>query len=126
VNIQEAIQQAIYAAMTQPACVPHLPTGWFARADTALRHDHPLAMTLVALELVDAHAGYSASWDRWRWLDDLRKATAPAQAERRSHNGLSVWHPCSTSKPSSAGQCSEASGAVFRLGPHGSSNRSHV
>lgn len=89
-NICEAVGNAVKTAKAQPACVPHLPEGWFGRADQALVHAHPQALELVALELVDAHVGCRASWDHWPWLSDLRDATAEAQARRLGHERLAT------------------------------------
>lgn len=81
-HISDAVRDAIASAQDQRATVPELPVDWVERAGMALEAEHNQVVMDLAVELVEAHSGYKASWDHWPWLDSLREATRVERALR--------------------------------------------
>lgn len=77
-----ALADAVRTAEAQPATVPALPNGWLTAARQALAMADRLAIETSALEIIDAHTGYSASWESRPWLADLRMAANEPYARR--------------------------------------------
>ncbi|WP_058144254.1 hypothetical protein [Pseudomonas aeruginosa] len=77
-----AVKDAIATAAAQPTTIPELPAEWIKKARTALEQNSSIAIMDTAVELVEAHAGYRASWDHWPWLETLRDVTRKEVAFR--------------------------------------------
>lgn len=77
-----AVKDAIETAAEQPTTIPELPADWIKKAQAALDQNSSIAVMDTAVELVEAHAGYRASWDHWPWLEALRDATRKEVAFR--------------------------------------------
>lgn len=74
-QVISAVKDAIETAADQPTTIPELPAGWIKKAEAALEQNSNAAIMDAAVELVEAHTGYRASWDYWPWLESLREVT---------------------------------------------------
>ncbi|ELG7182227.1 TPA: hypothetical protein ACP3ZG_001723 [Pseudomonas aeruginosa] len=92
-KVTEAVRDAIATAQNQRSTVPELPSDWIKRAETAIKQESLPAVMDVAVELVESHAGYRATWDHWPWLDTLRDVTRVERALRNAKKILGYGEP---------------------------------
>ncbi|NWC83129.1 hypothetical protein HX798_22975 [Pseudomonas putida] len=81
-KVTAAVFSAIAAASNRQETVPELPGEWVVRAAGAVEQGDDTAVMDIAVELVEAHAGYRSSWNHWPWLESLREVTREARALR--------------------------------------------
>lgn len=92
-KLTEAVRDAIATAQNQRSTVPELPSDWIKRAETAIKQESLPAVMDVAVELVEIHAAYRATWDHWRWLEILRDVTRVERALRNAQKILDYGEP---------------------------------
>lgn len=92
-NVTRAVRDAVATALLQRSAVPELPSDWLDRAKAALERGTSPDLMEVAVELVEAHSGYRASWDHWPWLETLRDVTRVERALRNAKKILGYGEP---------------------------------
>jgi len=83
-KVTEAVRDAIATAQDQRSTIPELPIDWIKRAEIAIKQESLPGVMDVAVELVESHAGYRATWDHWPWLENLRDVTRVERALRNA------------------------------------------
>ncbi|HBO5514544.1 TPA: hypothetical protein L4559_003437 [Pseudomonas aeruginosa] len=92
-NVTGAVRDAVATALCQRSTVPELPQNWIDRAKVAIEQESSPAVMEVAVELVEAHSGYRATWDHWPWLETLRDVTRVERALRNAKKILGYGEP---------------------------------